>query len=144
VIGSYPGEVVRVINAVLAPFVMVYGLYVIAHGHYGPGGGFAGGVALAVGAVMLRLTEDATLVYQRLPRGIGVASATVGLGLFLLVALAPLVAGANFLEYAGVPVEGVADSRMRYLGILVVEIGVGLAVAGTILMIFDVLAGDRR
>jgi multisubunit Na+/H+ antiporter MnhB subunit len=42
-IGSYPSEVVRVVCALLSPFIALFGIYVIAHGHYGPGGGFAGG-----------------------------------------------------------------------------------------------------
>ena len=33
-------KIVRTITAVAFPFAMIYGLYVIAHGHLTPGGGF--------------------------------------------------------------------------------------------------------
>ncbi|MCK4691085.1 MAG: MnhB domain-containing protein [Desulfuromonadales bacterium] len=31
---------------ILVPFIQLFGLYVIVHGHYSPGGGFQGGVIL--------------------------------------------------------------------------------------------------
>lgn len=38
---------------VLVPFVFIFGLYVIMHGHLTPGGGFQGGAVFASGVVML-------------------------------------------------------------------------------------------
>src|SRR6056297_2735530 len=42
----------------LVPFVQLFGLYVIVHGHYSPGGGFQGGVILGASFVMLALAFD--------------------------------------------------------------------------------------
>ena len=36
-------KIVRTISGIAFPFTMIYGLYVIAHGHLTPGGGFQGG-----------------------------------------------------------------------------------------------------
>lgn len=33
-------KIVKTIAASIFPFIMIYGLYVIAHGHLTPGGGF--------------------------------------------------------------------------------------------------------
>ena len=137
--GAYPSVVVRVTCALLSPFIAMFGLYIIAHGHYGPGGGFAGGVFVAAGAILPRLTLPEDLSYSLFPRWIGPATGGVGLLLFLLVGLAPMLVGAEFLDYGAVEIAGMAASRVRYLGILVVEVGVGLAVFGAMLMIFDVL-----
>lgn len=139
--GAYPSEVVRVVCVLMSPFIALYGLYVIAHGHYGPGGGFAGGVLVAVGAILPRLTLDADLVHRIVPVALGPVAAAVGMLVLLVVGTLPLLLGGAFLDYAAVEVPGVAASRLRYLGILVVEIGVGLAVFGAMLTIFDVLAG---
>ena len=38
--------IVRTLARVLVPFVQLFGLYVIVHGHSSPGGGFQGGVIL--------------------------------------------------------------------------------------------------
>ena len=142
--GAYPSEVVRVVCALLSPFIAMFGLYVIAHGHYGPGGGFAGGVFVAAGAILPRLTLDADLAYRVVPPAVGPIAGGVGMLLFLVAGAAPLLTGGAFLDYAAIEIAGVADSRMRYLGILVVEIGVGLTVFGSMLLIFDVLTGRSQ
>ena len=140
-LGTYPSVVVRVVSAVLVPFLLLFGVYIIAHGHYGPGGGFAGGVFLAVGAILPRMTLSHELAYRVFPTWVGPLVGGLGMLLFLLVAVAPLLVGGAFLDYGAIEVAGMAESRVRYLGILIVEIGVGLAVFGALLLIFDVLTG---
>jgi multicomponent Na+:H+ antiporter subunit B len=144
VTGSYPSEVVRVVSAQLAPFIAMFGLYVIAHGHYGPGGGFAGGVILAVGAILPRLALDEQVAYDSVPEIAGPLAGTVGMLAFVLVGLLPLFAGGAFLDYAAFEVAGIEAARLRYLGILVVEVAVGLAVFGAMVFLYDLLAGRSR
>jgi multicomponent Na+:H+ antiporter subunit B len=141
--GAYPSEVVRVVCALLSPFILLFGIYVIAHGHYGPGGGFAGGVFVAVGAILPRLTLQEELAFKLVPVALGPIAAGIGLLLFLLIGTVPLLTGGAFLDYGAVEVAGVEPARMRYLGILVVEVAVGLAVSGAMLMLFDVLVARR-
>lgn len=140
-IGAYPTVVVRVVSALVSPFIALFGLYVIAHGHYGPGGGFAGGVFLAVGAILPRLTLPEHLAYRFLPPAIGPIVAAVGMVGFLLVGLLPLVLGGAFLDYGVLAPSGMSIARARYLGILVVEFAIGFAVFGSMLLLFDVLTG---
>lgn len=139
-IGRHPSENVRVVAALAMPFVLVFGVYVIAHGHYGPGGGFAGGVVLAVGVVLARLTVDREIVDRCVPEWTAIVAMFIGMGLFLLSAIVPLFTGGALLDYAAVPIESLTESRRRYLGILVVEFGVGAVVFGGILLIFDRLS----
>ncbi len=142
--GAYPSEVVRVVCALLSPFVALFGFYIIAHGHYGPGGGFAGGVFVAAGVILPRLTLDDTLVYRLVPSWVGPVAGGVGMLLFLVTATVPMLTGGAFLDYGAVEIAGVEAARMRYLGILVVEVAVGIAVFGAILIIFDGLTGRSR
>ena len=44
-------DITRVVFRYVLLLVLMYGFYVIAHGHLSPGGGFAGGVVLGLGAV---------------------------------------------------------------------------------------------
>ena len=139
--GAYPSEVVRVVCSVLSPFIAMFGLYVIAHGHYGPGGGFAGGVIVAVGAILPRMTLSEQVVYRAIPTVVGPLAGGIGMLLFILCGVAPLLAGGDFLDYEALAFGGMEAARARYLGILAVEIAVGLAVFGALLLIYDVLAG---
>jgi multicomponent Na+:H+ antiporter subunit B len=143
VIGRHPSPVVRTVGALLAPFIMLFGIYVTAHGHYAPGGGFSGGVVIAVGVILLRVTADPDVSFRHFPLRTGVLAASIGMGLFVLVALAPLVAAGAFLDYGHLAPAAVDPAALRYIGILIVELAIGLAVFGALLLIFDALVGER-
>jgi hypothetical protein len=63
---------------------------------------------------------------------------------FLLIGVASLFVGGSFLDYGAIEVAGLAEPRIRYLGILLVEVAVGAAVFGAMLTIFDVLTAEVR
>jgi energy-converting hydrogenase B subunit I len=46
-------KIVRTVANQLVLFILIFGLYVIAHGHLTPGGGFQGGAVVVSGVVML-------------------------------------------------------------------------------------------
>jgi multicomponent Na+:H+ antiporter subunit B len=144
VIGEYPGQVVRTICVIMAPMIMVFGAYVVAHGHYGPGGGFAGGIVIGVGIILLRLAVERELADRWLPPAIGPAAAAIGVLVFVAIGAVPLLAGEAFLDYAGTALLGSDPVDRRYLGIMVVELAVGLAVTGVMLMLFDTLSRSRE
>jgi len=144
VIGEYHSQVVRVVCVLMAPLMMMFGLYVIAHGHYGPGGGFAGGIVVGVGVILLRITVPAELSERWFPAVAARVAAALGVLGYLLVGFLPLFAGGEFLDYGAVGILGGPEPDRRYLGILLVEIAVGLAVAGVMVLLFDTLVGDDR
>jgi multicomponent Na+:H+ antiporter subunit B len=144
VIGEYAGQVVRVVCVLMAPLIITFGIYVVLHGHYGPGGGFAGGIVIGVGVILLRITVATDLSNRYLPSALGPLAAGVGVLGFILVGVASLVSGGEMLDYAAVDIGGLEDRDLRYLGILVVEVFVGVAVAGVMLTLFDNLAAEGR
>ena len=46
-------RIVKTVTNITFPLVLIYGLYVIAHGHLTPGGGFQGGAVVASGLAMI-------------------------------------------------------------------------------------------
>jgi multicomponent Na+:H+ antiporter subunit B len=46
-------KIVKTITSIALPLTIIYGLYIIAHGHLTPGGGFQGGAVVASGLAML-------------------------------------------------------------------------------------------
>jgi energy-converting hydrogenase B subunit I len=46
-------KIVKTMASIIFPFILIYGLYVIGHGHLTPGGGFQGGAIVASGLAMI-------------------------------------------------------------------------------------------
>jgi len=49
--------IIRTVARVLIPFIQLFALYVIMHGHHSPGGGFQGGVILGASFILYLLTH---------------------------------------------------------------------------------------
>jgi len=139
----YQSIIIQTICSLLIPFIQLFAIYVIMHGHYGPGGGFQGGVLLAVSILLQRLYLGKEASYQKFPPKLALVLASIGMLIFGLAGIIPLAFGGSFLDYAYLPIPGVSGAEMRYLGILIVELGIGLAVFGTLVLIFDNLIGER-
>lgn len=129
--------VLRVIAKLLIPLILIFALYVQFHGDYGPGGGFQAGVIFAAAFILYGLIfgiENARSVISfNLLRFVS----ALGLLLYIGVGIAALISGGNFLDYNVLlsdPVHG------QHLGILVIELGVGMTVAAVMMMIFFVFA----
>lgn len=127
----------------LAPFIQLFGLYVIFHGHYGPGGGFQGGVVLAASFVLMRLAagKDASETYFR--TGWGTSLSAIGTLLFVAIGIWVLLLGGYFLDFKFLPLLGITGAALRSLGILIVEVGVAIAVTATLVAIYDYLMGGE-
>ena len=139
----YQSIIIQTICSLLIPFIQLFALYVIIHGHYGPGGGFQGGVLLAVSIILQRLYLSNKVAYQKLSPKLALALAATGMLIFGLSGIVPMIFGGAFLDYGNLPFFWVHGAELRALGILIVEIGIGLAVFGTLVLIFDSLVGER-
>ena len=139
----YQSIIVQTVCSLLIPFIQLFALYVIIHGHYGPGGGFQGGVLLAVSIILQRLYLGTKISYQKFSPKLALAFGASGMLIFGLAGVVPLAFGGSFLDYGNLPLFWVRDAELRALGILIVEIGIGLAVFGTLVLIFDNLVGER-
>ena len=134
--------ILRVVAKLFIPFILLFALYVQFHGDYGPGGGFQAGVIFAAGFVLYALVwglEEATKIAP--PHVLQWAAAS-GILLFAGTGAASLFLGGNFLDYGVLdhhdPVHG------QHLGILLVELGVGITVAAVMTSAFFCFAGRRR
>ncbi|MEJ5360271.1 MAG: MnhB domain-containing protein [Desulfobacterales bacterium] len=121
----------------LMPVIQLVGLYVFFHGHYSPGGGFQGGVLLAVSVLLGRLAlgmEMSQLVFRT---GIAVGLSAVGVLVYAGTGLTALLAGGEFLNYGYLPFPGFDPPGLRNLGILMIEGGVTLGVMMSLIAIYD-------
>ena len=126
-----PSSIVRTVSRRVAVFAQIFGLYVIMHGHSSPGGGFQGGVILASSFMLLALGDGVGEVRRRVSLGALTALTSAGVLVYAGIGVVCLLLGGNYLDYG---VLAVTDPRS--VGMLVIEIGVGLTVAAAMLSIF--------
>jgi len=111
-------KIVQTIASITFPFIMIYGLYVIAHGHLTPGGGFQGGAVVASALAMMLVAFEAPWILDRFKeKQLSSLESLGGFG-FIAVALLGLLIGGiffnNFLVgntyiFGTVPDSGAAD-----------------------------------
>ena len=123
--------IIRAVCHRLVPFVQLFGLYVIMHGHTSPGGGFQGGVILAASFILLAIVDGADEVRRRMSLTALTVFTSTGVLLYAGLGVVCLVLGANYLDYGILPV-----AEPRSVGMLVIEIGVGITVMAAVLSIF--------
>tara|TARA_Y100000590_G_C15416086_1_gene899520 strand:+ start:176 stop:592 length:417 start_codon:yes stop_codon:yes gene_type:complete len=123
--------IVTCVVRTLVPFVQLFGLYVIVHGHTSPGGGFQGGVILAASAILLSLAFGARDLQRRFSVMALTSFTSAGVLLYAGIGVVCLLLGANFLDYGILP-----GAEPRSLGMLGIEIGVGITVTAALILIF--------
>lgn len=121
----------------LVPFMLLFALYVVAHGHESPGGGFQGGTIIASTIILLRMVRGQEQAWG-LPHTHALCLACLGVVVYAGLGLLSLVFRGNYLDYSVLPLP-LHPAQVRAMGILGIEIGVVLGVAGVFVMIFDAL-----
>lgn len=97
--------IVKTVTRLTAWLILLYGIYIILHGHLTPGGGFPGGVIVALSFIHLTLAYGKDRVVARLSNTFVGLWESAGALVFVTVALLGLTAGyvfSNFLP-AGEP-----------------------------------------
>ena len=132
--------VLRVISKLLIPPILLFALYVQMHGDYGPGGGFQAGVIFGAGLVLYGLVFGTEAVRAVAPPRLLVVLACLGVLLYAGVGVASMIGGGGLLEYGALSADA---THGNHVGIIIIEIGVGIAVASVMTIIFSVLAEWR-
>ena len=131
--------ILQLVSKFVIPFILLFGLYVQAHGDYGPGGGFQAGVIFAAGFILFGLVFGLDELKRVVPAQIAVVFMAVGLLLYTSVGYVTMLLGGLFLDYAYLAHSAVHG---HHYGILIIELGVGITVAAVIITIYQTFA-DR-
>lgn len=137
--------IVSRVAKIMIPFIQIYGLYVIAHGHHSPGGGFQGGVILAASFLLFGLSHNLRDMIGRISnKTLGVMSAA-GVLIYAGWGFLAMCYGGNFLDYSALAgLLGVDPVAARSLGIMIVEIGVATTVMSTMIIIYNNVASAGK
>jgi len=132
-------SILRVVSKFMIPFILLFALYVQFHGDFGPGGGFQAGVIFAAAFILYGLIYGVEKARKVLPATATRILLALGVLLYAGTGLFGIFMGGNFLDFNVLAATTVGG---QHLGILLVEFGVGVTVAATMVTIFFVFAGQ--
>lgn len=131
----------RVAAKLFIPFILVFALYVQFHGDFGPGGGFQAGVMAAAMLIFYTIIFGLEAAQKIVPPRIVELMVPAGVGIFAGVGVVGMLLGAEYLNYSPLAHD---PAHGQHFGILLVEGGVFVTVAGTMTAIFYTFIGRGR
>ncbi|MBU4141118.1 MAG: hypothetical protein KKA80_04420 [Candidatus Omnitrophica bacterium] len=91
--------IVKTITRLTVGLILLYGIYIVLHGHVSPGGGFAGGVIIALSFIHLMLAYGKETALRKLSKAAASFFESMGAILFLGIALLGFTGGYFFLNF---------------------------------------------
>jgi multicomponent Na+:H+ antiporter subunit B len=137
--------VVKTTCRLIVPFIQLFGIYVIAHGHHSPGGGFQGGVILGASIILYAISHNMRASLMRINEKLVVWLCGLGVLIYAGTGAICILLGANYLDYGVLSKILLVDAvKARSHGILMVEIGVGITVMAVMVNLYYSLASAGR
>ena len=129
--------IVKTVAKFVVPPIVLFGIYMVLHGHLTPGGGFPGGVIIASSFILLTLAFGREVAFQKLKRSTASLLESIGGLIFLSLALLGIGFGGwfflNFLP-KGQPLKILSAGFIP-----LANIAIGIKVGGGIFAVFLVL-----
>ena len=133
--------ILRFIAKFLIPVIVLFALYVQFHGDYGPGGGFQAGVIFGAAFILYGIIFGLAEAKRVAPPAVVEKFVALGILLYAGVGVWSMLKGGNFLQYGVLLHDSVHG---QHLGILLIELGVGITVSAVMVLIFFNFAGRGR
>lgn len=143
-------RIVKTISSVIFPFAIIYGLYVIAHGHLTPGGGFQGGAIVASTLVMIIVSYGSVWTMGKIKEKNLSFLESLGAVFFVLLAFLGIwlgtvffnnfLVGSDFL-FGVIPIAGSGFANINTGGVIpLMNFSVGIKVIAGLFVIVLVMA----
>jgi multicomponent Na+:H+ antiporter subunit B len=139
--------IVKTITRLTVGLILLYGIYIVLHGHISPGGGFAGGVIIALSFIHLMLAFGREVALQKLSEVWASILESLGALMFLGIAILGFVGGyffLNFFSEKGKPFELFSAGIIPLCNIAIcLKVGAGLFAIFAALVLFKGL-GEKE
>jgi len=144
--GDHSRIIVGTTCRLVVPVIQLFALYVIAHGHHSPGGGFQGGVILGASFIIIALGEDLNAALARFSERGYLVAACIGIIIYAGFGVLCQVFGKHFLDYGVLqPILFTDGPEMaRSHSMLGVEIGVAFTVTAIMFALYANLSSRGR
>lgn len=133
--------IVKTITRLTVGLILLYGIYIVLHGHISPGGGFAGGVIIALSFIHLMLAFGRDTALKKLSEAGASILESLGALMFLAIASLGLLGGYfffNFFLNKGRPFELFSAGIIPLCNIAIcLKVGAGLFAIFAALVLFE-------
>ena len=138
--------VVRLVTRMMCPFIIMFGLFLIVHGHLTPGGGFQGGVAIGASFILFAVAFNRRDGRSVVPGFTLKCLASIGVYIFIGVGLFGILLSYHFLtnKAAAIAPMGMFGELLSGGALFWINIGVGLAVASICTELFYAFLEEQR
>ena len=133
--------ILRVATKLILPFMLLFAVYIQFHGDYGPGGGFQAGAIAGATIVLYALIYGLPQCRRVVPVALVETLIPLGVFIYAAVGVAGWLTGGNYLDYSHLAHDQVHGQEW---GVFLVEVGVFITVASTVLAIFYAFADRGR
>ena len=146
---SEPGMsiIVKTVTRLTVGLIFLYGVYIVIHGHVSPGGGFAGGVIIALSFIHLMLAFGKDVALRKLSQSAASVLESIGALMFLSIALLGFLGGYFFLNFflkKGKPFDLFSAGIIPFCNIAIcLKVGAGLFAIFAALVLFKGLGEER-
>ena len=137
--------IVKCVTRLTVGIIFLFGVYIVLHGHISPGGGFAGGVIIALSFIHLVLAYGGKFAFKKLDTTKALLLENIGAISFLGIALIGMIFGYFFLNFLG---SGKPFNLLSAGIIPLCNIAISLKVGAGLFIIFVTLTllrlGERK
>ena len=91
--------IVKTVSRLVLSFILLFGLYIVLYGHLTPGGGFAGGVIIAIGYVLLVLAFGGRVALRKVNNFWASTWDNLGALSFIVIGFLGLTGGYFFMNF---------------------------------------------
>lgn len=128
--------ILKEISKIIIPFIQIFGLYVIFHGHLSPGGGFAGGTILGTSFILYRMVHGRKRTREKLSYKNLMTFMCSALIVYGLLKGYSFITGGSNLHVPGIPL-GKPGNILSGGYLLPLNIAVGIIVSVTVYIFFS-------
>jgi multicomponent Na+:H+ antiporter subunit B len=137
--------IVKNISRMIIPFIQLYGIFVIFHGHLSPGGGFPGGAILGASIILYTLAFGAHKGHKKMPHTFSKKLESGAILWYVLLGMVGIWTGHHFLTnqaagfFMGEPGQILSGGFIP-----LITIAIGIKVGSTIITLFHTMIEEEH
>jgi len=133
--------IVKTITRLTVGLILLFGIYIVSHGHISPGGGFAGGVIIALSFIHIMLAFGREMAFKKVSHSVASLFESLGAIIFITLAVIGIGSGYFFLNFLskGEPFKLFSSGLIPlYNTAISFKVGAGLFIIFIVLVLFRV------